>query len=119
MRIFRPVVQIAMLPMFDTGQDLAHGGTVASQLIHDHHSMDISLALEKLANEGPGGFLVAPTLDENIQHVAVLIHRPPEGVTYAMHGQTHIIQMPHVAWLGAPALADCWPHVTHHIRMAS
>jgi hypothetical protein len=85
-----------MLPMFDAGQVLAHGGTVASQLIH-HHSRDISSALEKLAKELFGGFLDAPTLDEDIQHLVILTHRPPEVVTFAMHDQTHLFQTPRVA----------------------
>ena len=42
MGVFRPVVQIAMLPMFNAGQDLALGGPVASQLIRDDYSMDVS-----------------------------------------------------------------------------
>ena len=86
-----------MLPMFDAGQVLAHGSTVASQLIHNHYSRDISSALEKLAKELFGGFLDAATLDEDIQHLVILIHPPPEVVTFAMHDQTHLFQMPRVA----------------------
>jgi hypothetical protein len=32
-RIFCPIIEVAVLPMFDTGQDLARGRPVASQVI--------------------------------------------------------------------------------------
>jgi hypothetical protein len=40
-RIFRPVIEVAVLPMFYTGQDLALGSTVAPQLICDDDPWDI------------------------------------------------------------------------------
>jgi hypothetical protein len=40
--VFRPVVQMVMLPMLDAGPALACGGTVASQLIGDDDSWNAS-----------------------------------------------------------------------------
>jgi hypothetical protein len=42
-------------------------------------------------------------LHEHIQHVAVLIHRPPEIVTFAVNGEKDLIPMPRVARLRASA----------------
>jgi hypothetical protein len=86
-----------MLPMFDTRQHLPFGHPRALQLIGDDHAWDITAAFQKLAEEFLRGVLLPPMLDQGIQHMAVLIHRPPEVVTFAMTGQKHLIQMPPVA----------------------
>jgi hypothetical protein len=36
--ILGAIMQILLLPMLDTGQDPAHGRTIASQLFCDHHA---------------------------------------------------------------------------------
>jgi hypothetical protein len=40
---------------------------------------------------------------ENIEHVAVLIHSPPERMTSAMHGEEDLIELPFVSRFGALA----------------
>jgi hypothetical protein len=40
-RIFRPIIEVAVLPMFHTGQDLAFGRPVAPQLIGNDDPWDI------------------------------------------------------------------------------
>jgi hypothetical protein len=92
------IVQIAMLPMFDTGQELAHGGPVASQLICDDHSWDVPQTLEQFAEERFRGDLVAPALHQDIEHVPVLIHRPPQIMALTINGQKDLIEMPPIAW---------------------
>jgi hypothetical protein len=47
--VFGTVVQIAVLLMFHTGQDLAHGRPIALQLIRDDHPRDIPHALQQFA----------------------------------------------------------------------
>jgi hypothetical protein len=42
-------------------------------------------------------------LDQNIQHVALLIHRPPEIMTLTTNGEENLIEMPLVAWSRTPA----------------
>ena len=49
--VFRPVVQIAMLPMLNAGQALVYGGTVVSQLIGDDDSWNVREIFEPLAEE--------------------------------------------------------------------
>ena len=44
-----------------------------------------------------GGPLVAPRLQENVDHIAVLVHRPPEIVPAPADGDEQFVQVPGVA----------------------
>jgi len=77
MRILCVIVQIPMLPTFHTGQHLALGGAVALELIRDDDPRDIGQALEELAGELLRSLLAPPALYQEVEHVAVLIHRSP------------------------------------------
>ena len=63
MGVLAAIIEVAALPMFYAGQDLALGRTVALQLIRDDDPRYIPQALEQLAKKLLGGFLVAPALD--------------------------------------------------------
>src|SRR5215510_2900543 len=76
-----------MLAMFHPWQDLALGGCVALELIGDDHARDVGQPLEQLTEELLRGPLVPATLHHDIQHVAVLIYRPPEIVVFALDGE--------------------------------
>jgi hypothetical protein len=62
MRVFRAVVQIAMLPMFHTEQRLALGGAIAFQLVCDKYPWHVRQAFEQLAEELFSRVLIPPTL---------------------------------------------------------
>jgi hypothetical protein len=51
MRVFRPMVEIAMLPMFYPGEALPLRAPIALQLISDNHPWDIPTAFEELAED--------------------------------------------------------------------
>jgi hypothetical protein len=93
-RMLGAVIQIVVLSMLDTRQELAHGGTVASQLICDDHAWDVPHTLEQFAEECLGGVLVAPALHQNIEYLAMLIHGPPQIMSLPLHRQKDRIQMP-------------------------
>jgi hypothetical protein len=40
----------------------------------------------------------------NIEHVAVLIHSPPEIMTFAVNGEADLFELPFVTRFGAPAV---------------
>src|SRR5262245_54217972 len=86
MRILAAVVEIATLPVCHTGQYLTLRRTVAFELIRNDHPRHIGEAFEQLAKEFLCILLVAPTLDENVQDVVVLIHRTPQVMTLPMNG---------------------------------
>ena len=51
MRVLGAIVQIAVLPVFDTRQDLSFRCTIAFQLIGDDDPWDVVAAFEELAEE--------------------------------------------------------------------
>jgi hypothetical protein len=103
MRILRAIIEIAMRPMFHTGQDLALRGAIALQFIRDDHAWHVGQALQQLAEKLLRRFLVAAALHENIEHVTILIDGAPEIMPRAVDREQDLIQVPLVARLGAPA----------------
>jgi hypothetical protein len=101
-RIFRPITEVAMLSMFHTGQDLALRRAIARQFIRNDHPRHVGQALQQFAKELLRGLSIPPPLYENIQDMAVLIHRPPEIVTCTVDGEEDLIEGPLVAGPRAP-----------------
>ena len=66
--------------MLDRGHHLVFRGTVARQLVRDHHTRHAGLALQQLPEQAFGGPLVPPALDQNVEHNPILIDRPPQPV---------------------------------------
>ena len=102
-RVFCPVVEIPVLAMFDTRQDFTLGCTIAFQLIGDDHPRHVLQALEQLAEELLRRLLVPSTLDQDVQHVAFLIHRSPQVMLRTLYAQKRLIHVPCVARAGPSA----------------
>jgi hypothetical protein len=104
MGIFGAIIQVSVLPMLHTGEDLPFGCAIARQLIGDDHSGNIRQPFEELPEELLGGVRVAPPLHQDIEHVAILVDGAPEIVPLPVNGEKDFIQVPLVARLGpAPA----------------
>ena len=90
--------------LIGSGRDKAHEGRPHERLcpIHDHHTRHASLALQQLAEQF-GGPLVPPLLDKNVEHEAILVHRPPEPVLRSPDHQAHFVEVPLVAGPGSRA----------------
>ena len=78
---FGTVVQPLVLAVLDTGNPFFTSGFVAFERVGDDRARHITPSLVELAKETLGGALVTPGLNRDVQHRAVLIHRPPEVVT--------------------------------------
>jgi hypothetical protein len=89
--------------MLDTRQDLPLGGAIALELIRDDDSRDVPTAFEQFPEEFLSGSFIPPTLHEDIEDMAILIHRPPQIVPFAVDRQKHLVQMPLITALGTPA----------------
>ncbi len=101
--VLSPVIEVPVLPMFYTGQDLSFGGCVALQLIGNHHARHIRQALQQLAEELLRGDCIAPALHQDVQYMAVLVDSPPQVVTRFIDGLEDFIEMPLVPRSGTPA----------------
>ena len=58
--------------MLDPWHDLLLGRAVGAQLIRDHDPGSPALPLQQLAQQALGRLLVAPALNQHIEHDAVL-----------------------------------------------
>src|SRR5919112_4675638 len=89
--------------MLDRGHHLTLRSTVARQLVRDHDTRGPHLPLQKLAKQTLGGLLVAPALDENVEHNPILVDGPPEPVLRSPDHQAHFVEVPFVSRTGEPA----------------
>jgi hypothetical protein len=101
--ILRTVVEVAVLAMFDAGQEFPLRGTVALELIGHDDPRDVLAPFEELAEELLRGFLVPPALHQDIEDMTVLIDGPPQIVPLTTDREKDLIQMPLVTLLRAPA----------------
>ena len=69
MRDLAAVVEIPALPMLNTRQDLAFGGTIGSKFVSHDGSGHVAQTLQQLAEEALRCLLVAMTLNQYIEHV--------------------------------------------------
>src|SRR6516165_6458372 len=97
------VVARATLPVFHAGQSLTLRRTVAFELLRDAHPWHRGEACEQRAEKLRRGLRVAPTLDEHVQDVVVLINRPPQIRPRTRDGQEDLVQRPCVARLRTTA----------------
>ena len=105
-RDLRPVVKVAALAVLDPRQDLPLGRGVAAQLVRHDHPGNVLQPLQQLLEEALSRFGVAPALDQDVEHGAVLVDRPPEMMELAADANEHLVQVPFVAWPGPRAMVE-------------
>src|SRR5439155_20097222 len=76
-RVLCSVVEPHVLFMLHRRQDLGLSCGVASQLVGDNHPWDVLKHLQQFAEELLRSPLVTPRLDEDVEHIAVLVDGPP------------------------------------------
>ena len=101
-RVFRSVVEALVPAVLDTGHQLLLRGAVAAELVGDHHTRRPALPLQQLAQQALGGPLVAPALDQHIQHQPVLIHGTPQPVLHPGDLDGDLVEVPLVTSTGQP-----------------
>jgi hypothetical protein len=85
-RVLGTVVEVPMLAVLHSRQDLPLCSPIALQFIRNDHPGDILTAFEKLAEKLLRGLLIPAALHQNVEHVAVLIHCPPQVVAFFVDG---------------------------------
>jgi hypothetical protein len=83
------VVEISALPMLNARQDLTLGGSIGSEFIRYDNSWYITEALQQLAKEALRCLLATAALNQNVEHVPVLINGSPEIVQLASDPDEH------------------------------
>jgi hypothetical protein len=67
---------------------------VAAQLVGHRDPWLARIERHQAAQERLGRLLVVPLLHQDVEDHAVRIHRPPQPVGSAIHGNAHLVQMP-------------------------
>jgi hypothetical protein len=80
MRVFRTIVQAFVLAVFDSWHDFFLCSGIAGQFVGNDDSWSILEPFEQFPEELFGGFFVASILDQDIEHIAMLIHRALQRV---------------------------------------
>ena len=84
---------------------LAEGGAIGPQPVGGDHGRREALLPEQLAHQLAGGVLVPPALHQDVQHLALVVHRPPEMHPLAADVHGHLVEVPTRAGL-RPALPE-------------
>jgi hypothetical protein len=95
--MFRSIVQSFMLAMLHTRQDLAFRRSIPFQLIGDNHTWDVLQSFKKLAKKSLCGLLVASALHKNVEHIPILVHCSPEGMSLTTDRKEDLVHVPLVA----------------------
>jgi len=97
--VFGAIIEAPMLAVLHTGQDILLGRAIAAKFIGDEPPWNVLAAFEQFAEELLRCRLVPPALDQDIQHVAMLIDGAPQVVRFAADLDENLVQMPFVARL--------------------
>jgi hypothetical protein len=73
-----------------------HRGWVAGQSVRDHHPGLIPTPVEHTSQEPLGRLLVLAWLDQDVEHLPVLVDGPPQLVPVPVDLQLHLVQVPFV-----------------------
>jgi hypothetical protein len=92
-----------MLTMFHTRQEFPLSGLVTFQFVGDDHTWDVLAPPQQLAEKSLRGLLVTPRLDQDVQHIAILIHSTPGIIAPTPNGEKHFVQVLLITWSGLSA----------------
>jgi hypothetical protein len=108
MRIFCPIVDPFVGAVLDIWHDLTLGGSIRAELVGDHPPGWAALLAQKTPQQAFGRLGVTAGLDNLIEHIAILIHRPPQPVLLARDRNHDFVEMPDIAmvWSLAPEAAS-------------
>ena len=107
MRVFRAIIQISTLPVFNFGKQLAVCHAVTLQFVGHDHPRHILKAFQQPAKESFGRVAVSPSLNKDVEHHALLIHRAPKIVLYSADPDEDLVHVPLVSrpWSAASQAA--------------
>ncbi len=87
-------VRVLVGAVYDGRHDLAASGAVASQLVGDQPPGLAALRFQQLSEEAFSGSPITARLDENVEHVAILIHGTPTILAAALDRDEDLVQVP-------------------------
>ncbi len=83
--------------MGDGWEDLSVRSRIASQLVGHELPRWPALLFQDLAKEALSGSLVSVACDQDVEHIAVLVHGSPKIMALTADGDEHFVHVPDVA----------------------
>ena len=77
---------------------MASSDTIAPELVSHDHSRDVLQTLQKPPEEALGGVGIAPGLNEDVEHNAILIDDAPEVMLQALDPDEDFVHVPLIPW---------------------
>ena len=102
-RILRAVIEVTVLAVLHAGENFSARRTIASELIHHDDPRHIVKTFKQLVKKALGRTFVTSALNQDIQHVALLVDRSPKVMALAVDRDEHFVQMPLVTSAGLTA----------------
>src|SRR5712692_1530574 len=103
MRDFGSIVLVLLRAVNNRGHHDAVGSRVAAKLVGDQTPWRTALPFQQLTEEAFGRTPIAPGLEEDVDHVAVLVDGPPEILLATLDVHEQFVQVPGVAQPSTPA----------------
>ena len=94
---FGAIVRVAGRVVGDRRHDVVMSDTVAAQLVGHETNRFLSLTVQESPKESQRRSPVSTRLDENVDHVAVLIHRAPEILALTVDRHKDLVQKSRVS----------------------
>ncbi len=104
MRDFGAIVLVLLGAMNDGRHHRPVRRAVASQLVGDEPTGHATLPLQQLAEEALGGSPITARLDENVDHVTILINGTPKILTPTLDRDEDLVQVPSITEATLPTL---------------
>ena len=97
MRGFGAIVGVTFRGVSRVAQDGSHGRRVASEFVGNDTKWFFSLAAQQSSKESLRGALITARLNQDVDHIAVLIHGTPEILLLAIDSNEDFVQVPNIA----------------------
>ena len=102
MRHFRAVVRVAIRAVHDGRHHDAVGRGVAAEFVGDQPAGETPLFFQQFPKEPDGGTPIPSRLDQDVEHIAILVHGAPEVLLATIDRHEGFVKVPGVAQPAAP-----------------
>jgi hypothetical protein len=96
MRDFGAIVGVTFRVVSHVAQNRSHRGRVAPKFVDNDTKRFLSLAAQQSSKESFCGALIAARLNQDVNHIAVLIHCTPEILLLAVDSNEDFVQVPYI-----------------------
>jgi len=83
--VFRPVVQLLVLAVFNVDPQIPVCPRLAPEFVGDQLQRRTAMLLERFAHQATGRVPVAPALHQHVEHRTMLVDRAPQPVLPAVN----------------------------------